>query len=66
MNVREHILERLHERVGVCMTCGKQGCTRSVGANTQLPFEIHKDDILWAINLDGFFDPDDAGRAPKS
>lgn len=48
--VKEEILNRLHKRVGECMTCGKQGCGH--GSNTMLPSHIWLEDLIWAIDLD--------------
>lgn len=48
--VKEEILNRLHERVGECMHCGRVRCCH--GSNTELPGHIWLDDLIWAIDLD--------------
>ena len=53
-SIKENILNRLHERVGVCIHCGKPNCPH--GTNTNLPPRLSADDVLWAINLDNFFE----------
>ena len=53
-DTKEEILNRLYERVGECMHCGKRGCNH--GSNQRLPMNLKLDDVLWAINLDNYFD----------
>ena len=60
MDIREHIVNRLHERCGMCTYCGKRNCLH--GSNTILPSRLDLNDVLWAINLDGYFDKDDVNN----
>ena len=48
--VKESILNRLHEKAGVCAFCGWTDCVH--GVNTELPTMLLTTDVLWAINLD--------------
>jgi len=50
---KDKIVSRLHNLVGVCMTCKKRDCGH--GKNTMLPPRIDTDVILRAINLDEHF-----------
>jgi len=52
---KEHIINRLHERCGICSYCGKKGCGHS---NTNLPPTFSRQDVLWAVNLDNYFEQD--------
>ena len=51
--VKEKIVNRLHERCGICSFCGKQCCAHP---NTNLPSTLLQGDVLWAINLDNYFE----------
>ena len=57
---KEEILNRLHQRVGICSFCGEHGCKH--GTNTELPtyMDISVQDVLWAIDLDGLHAAADA------
>ena len=50
---KEKIVDRLHEMVGVCPTCGRHKCGH--GSSTELPESVNTDDVLRAINLDEYF-----------
>lgn len=50
-DVKEKILDRLHERVGICMRCGIHKCGHEV--NTKLPDRLQLSDVIAAIDLDG-------------
>lgn len=50
---KELIVDRLHDLVGVCPTCGKHKCGH--GSSSELPDSISTDLVLRAINLDEHF-----------
>lgn len=56
---RQRILGRLHELEGECMTCGKKKCGH--GTNTTLPYNLRRESVLRAINLDNHYGKDPAG-----
>lgn len=50
-DIKERIVTRLHERVGICGHCGKKKCAGKNG-NSWLPQKMNVEDVLWAIDLD--------------
>ena len=50
---KDKILGRLHDRCGICDFCGKRGCGHP---NTILPSTMDRGDVLWAINLDNYYE----------
>lgn len=49
-DIKEAILIRLHEAVGICGHCGKRRCPQPVAS--QLPAKLNVQDVLDAIDLD--------------
>ena len=48
--IKETIVNRLHERCSVCDHCGKRSCRHR--GNRRLTGSMSVDDVLWAISLD--------------
>lgn len=51
---KEKVIERLYQRAGICMLCFEPKCPHK-GSQT-LPKMLKQKDVLWAINLDNYFD----------
>lgn len=54
--IKERILDRLHQRLGRCGHCGKRDCAGR-SSHSVLPLEMDLDDVMWAISLDQRFEP---------
>ena len=46
--IRDEIFSRLHDKAGICITCGKPGCEH--GKSTKLPHTLDTEIVLLAIN----------------
>ncbi len=48
--IKEAILFRLHDAVGICNVCGQRDCAHT---STRLPVVMDTDEVIKAIDLDG-------------